>query len=220
MSVPSHLIFLLIALGFVVVPLVAARIAIRIFHHPLRVPVSIGASVVLWGAVYFGWYGIACRQSPPTLIEDLQTGKVRANQVAEIQFARLGAGLCRRESKLLESVTPLDQIFDQLSNQLTSDIYQGRRHRNHPAVFSPKRGLIVTFNDGSKYVIHFTVYTHSAGNFVSIDAWPRIPSSSKGADTSKQDWQGLGILHRHYESSAFLDFVTTYDPWYSDETQD
>ncbi len=214
MNYALSIIYLLILLGVVAVPCVALIVVTRyVSRRPEVACWTFVISLMLCFFLFFQWdSSLIC---PPTLIEDIQTGVISADKVRSIEFARPVPGLfASDERKHLQSALPLHTRFLDLAEQLTLHISPGREGRSHPTVISPDHSLIITLNDGSTYLLHCTVYTYPSGDFVSIDAWPKLTPPRDDREMFLRKWLAPGPLDSHYESGSFVDFIRKYDPWF------
>lgn len=202
--------------GFILLPL---ALIILIAPFEKRIPNLIGvvlASPVLWGFVFFSW--LSTIERPPSLVDDIFSGRVNCNKVLSIQFIRISRGFLEKDEIFeIQSNKGLLHLFKELSQNLVDDLYEGSKHRNHPYTVCPDHKIKITLEDRSTYVVRFSVHHNWDGgnyDYSSLNISPLLPPPKGSREELIRKWFGIGPIDTHYESKSFVGFIERYDPWY------
>jgi hypothetical protein len=203
-------------LGFVLLPII---LIIIILPFEKRVPKLIGivgASPLLWGLVFFTWLSIIDR--PPSLVDDLSSGNLNYNKVLSIKFIRPSRGLLEKDVIYeIQSNKGAHNLFNELAQSLVNDLFEGNKHRNHPHTVCPDQKIKISLEDGSTYIIWFSVHHNWDGgnyDYSSLNISPLLPKPKDSREKLIRKWFGVGPIDKHYESKSFVCFIKKYDPWY------
>jgi hypothetical protein len=140
----------------------------------------------------------------PSLVEDLQTGKLSVTEISAIEFVETHMGFPFTNYTQRVSTSNQSDMLDKLVYHLKSGLNPESVNRNHPGTVCPNNHQIVLhLKNGDYYSIGYSVHHNWDGedyDYASLRVGPRVPPKSAGVRT--------------YETRSIVTFFEQYDPWY------